>query len=64
MDLAFLAMTHAGLGQPREAAAALAELDGLLAAQPALSAPRIDQFHAEARAAVAALPAAPPPDDK
>jgi hypothetical protein len=64
VDLAFLAMAHAGLADKPKAEGALAELERLLTDQPTLRSPRLDQFHAEARAAVAGLPDAPPPDDR
>ncbi|MDJ0523577.1 MAG: protein kinase, partial [Planctomycetota bacterium] len=52
VDLAFLAMAHAGLDQAQDAWQVLRELEALLKAQPDLRTARVTQFLGEARAAV------------
>ncbi len=55
VDLAFLAMAHAGLRQPTKARAALGRLETLLASDPALGVARLRALTEEAREAVEAL---------
>ena len=53
VDLAFLAMAHAGLEHTEEAEHVLGELQELMRATPAMVEPRLEGFLAEAREAVA-----------